>query len=109
MITGKKIISGKWTMVFLGTALFFTAVAFSQNLPEYQGVKPPESSDNTETEAQFQPNTCSALDKNCGRELNAQRDRSPHAPSPQEADNLVRKILKKKTTPVPPTDPDGSR
>ena len=110
MIEEKKTVSGKWTLVFLGTVLFFTVPVVSQNLPDYQGVKPPVNSDNTETEAQLQDDTGPLCYKNCDREVNAQRDRSPHDMSPQEVRNLVQRIVKKTPpTAPPPTDGDGSR
>lgn len=100
----------KWIKLLCSCILlFFIFPAFSENLPEYQGVKPPVNGNSEETEAQLQDDTGPVCYKNCDREVNAQRDRSPHTMSPQEVHNLVRNVLKKTTTPTQPTDGDGSR
>ena len=86
--------------------LLVVVPAFSGILPEYQGVKP-SPSQNQGTEAQLQdPLLC---EKGCERQVHVQRDRDPHGLSPQEAHNLVKKVLPKKSTTPPPTDGDGSR
>ena len=87
--------------------MFFAGPALSAREPvQYQGVKPPTNGD---TEAALPSHRTG--EKCCDRQVNAQRDRSPHVPSPQEAYNLVNRTLTPRRAAPRPADESqkGSR
>ena len=80
--------------------VFFAGSALSAREPvRYQGVKPTPTG---ETEAALF--SLKPADKCCDRQVNAQRDRSPHGLSPQEAHDLVKRTLTRRRAPLRPAD-----
>ena len=77
----------KAKIILLVFAVFMGSPLLAREQVLYQGM----SVSNEETEAAL-PSLLPA-DKCCDRQVNAQRDRSPHGMSPQEAHDLVRRTL----------------